>query len=119
MKMATATRFKLVFFVLPSHLEKCKDAVFAAGAGRYPGPGNYSECCWTTAGIGQFRPGDTAQPHIGTVGKLEIQEEVRVETLCQDHNIAKEAVKALKLYVPNLWQESNFTLLMDSQGSSI
>ena len=38
----------------------CKSAIFAAGAGRYPGPGGYTECAFTTKGIGQFRPGDAA-----------------------------------------------------------
>jgi hypothetical protein len=79
--MATSIRFKLIFFVPPSALEACKTAIFAAGAGRYPGPGNYTECCWTSLGIGQFRPGGTANPNIGSVGVLEKVGEVRVETL--------------------------------------
>lgn len=68
---SAAIRFKLVFFVPLSPLAECKITVFAAGAGRYPGPGNYTECCFTTLGTGQFRPGDTANPNIGTVGALE------------------------------------------------
>src|ERR1700722_19732904 len=92
-----AARFKLVFFVPPSALVACKPAVFAAGAGRYPGPGNYTECCWTTMGKGQFRPGDTANPHIGSVGVLEEVEEARVETLCLGEDVARKAVEALKM----------------------
>ncbi|ORY57882.1 GTP cyclohydrolase 1 type 2/Nif3 [Pseudomassariella vexata] len=87
--------YKLVFFVPPSNLAACKTAIFGAGAGRYPG-GKYTECCWTATGTGQFRPGDTANPHIGTVGELEHTEEVRVETLCLDMEIAKRSVAALK-----------------------
>ena len=78
--VSAAARFRLVFFVPPSALEACKAAIFAAGAGRYPGPGNYTECCWTTMGTGQFRPGDTANPHIGIVGVLKQAEEARVGT---------------------------------------
>jgi len=92
-----ATRFKLVFFVPLSALEVCKAAVFAAGAGRYPGPGNYTECCWTATGTGQFRPGDAANPHIGNVGTLEKVEEARVETLCIGEDVARKAVEALKV----------------------
>ena len=77
-------------------LAACKAAVFAAGAGRYPGAGNYTECCWTVVGKGQFRPGATANPHIGSVGKLEEVEEARVETLCVGEDTVREAVKALK-----------------------
>ena len=94
--VSTAARFKLVFFAPESALKACKIAIFAAGAGRYPGPGNYTECCWTAMGIGQFRPGDTANPNIGSVGKLEEVKELRVETLCVGEDVAKKAVDALK-----------------------
>ncbi|KKK21444.1 hypothetical protein AOCH_000136 [Aspergillus ochraceoroseus] len=63
--MATA-KFKLFFHVPPAALEACKAAVFAAGAGRYPGPGQYTETCFVIPGRGQFRPGATANPNIGT-----------------------------------------------------
>jgi hypothetical protein len=92
---ATA-RYKLIFFVPPSALSACKTAIFAAGAGRYPGPGKYTECCWTAMGTGQFRPGDTANPHIGSVGVLEEVAEARVETLCLGADVARKAVEALK-----------------------
>jgi hypothetical protein len=91
----TATKFRLVFFTPVHGLEACKAAVFAAGAGRYPG-GKYTECCWTSLGNGQFRPGDAANPHIGEVGKLEHTEEVRVEVMCFGEEISRKAVAALK-----------------------
>lgn len=94
--MTTVTRFKLVFHVPTVSLAKCKEAIFTAGAGRYPGPGNYTECCWTVAGTGQFRPGDAAKPHLGKVGQLEEVEETRVETICVGEEVARNAVKALK-----------------------
>ncbi|KAL3955004.1 hypothetical protein ACCO45_010567 [Purpureocillium lilacinum] len=43
-----------------------------------------------------FRPGDAANPHIGTVGALEETPEVRVETLCVGTDVARKAVEALK-----------------------
>ncbi|OCL04307.1 structural toxin protein RtxA [Glonium stellatum] len=92
----TLPRFKLVFTVPPTHLSACKSAVFAAGAGRYPGPGGYTECCFMSRGAGQFRPGSEANPAIGEVGKLEELEVVRVETLCQGRECAEKAVEALK-----------------------
>jgi hypothetical protein len=94
--MTTATRFRLVFNVPTLSLAKCKEAIFTAGAGRYPGPGNYTECCWTVVGTGQFRPGDAAKPHLGQVGQLEEVEEARVETICVGEDVARDAVKALK-----------------------
>ncbi|KAH6631343.1 GTP cyclohydrolase 1 type 2/Nif3 [Chaetomium tenue] len=93
---AALTRYKLVFHVPPAALEACKAAIFAAGAGRYPGPGNYTEVCYTTLGTGQFRPGATANPHIGKAGTLEHVEEARVETLCVGEEVVRRAVQALK-----------------------
>ncbi|KAL2073711.1 hypothetical protein VTL71DRAFT_11037 [Oculimacula yallundae] len=92
---ATAAKFKLVFHTPIHSLEPCKAAVFAAGAGRYPG-GKYTEVCWSVTGKGQFRPGDAANPHTGEVGKLEHTEEVRVEVMCFGEETARKAVAALK-----------------------
>ncbi|KAI0017889.1 hypothetical protein F4780DRAFT_753627 [Xylariomycetidae sp. FL0641] len=72
-----AARFSLVFHVPTSAAASCKSAIFAAGAGRQ---GNYSECCWTATGVGQFRPAHGANPAIGKVGSKEEVEEARVET---------------------------------------
>ncbi|KAK0717825.1 GTP cyclohydrolase 1 type 2/Nif3 [Lasiosphaeria miniovina] len=93
---SVVARYKLVFHVPPAALDACKAAIFGAGAGRYPGAGNYTECCWTTLGTGQFRPGDAANPHIGKVGELEFVDEARVETLCLGEDVVRKAVAALK-----------------------
>ncbi|KAF2836516.1 hypothetical protein M501DRAFT_939584 [Patellaria atrata CBS 101060] len=100
--------YKLVFFVPSASLNTCKTAMIAAGAGRFPGPGSYTECCWTTTGTGQFRPGDAAKPHIGALGQLEQVEEVRVETLCVGEEVAREAVNALKKAHP--YEESAYEM---------
>ncbi|KAK6952906.1 hypothetical protein Daesc_005203 [Daldinia eschscholtzii] len=93
---AALQRFTLIFYAPTSAVAACKSAIFSAGAGRYPGRGNYTECSWQTLGTGQFRPGDAANPHIGSVGALEEVPEVRVETLCVGEDVVKRAVKALK-----------------------
>jgi hypothetical protein len=100
---SAAARFKLIFFVPSPALAACKAAIFAAGAGRYPGPGNYTECCWTAFGTGQVRAGDAANPNIGKVGELEEVQEARVETLCLGEDVVRKAVKALKRYVLSLF----------------
>lgn len=56
----------------------------------------YTECCWTTLGTGQFRPGDGANPHLGSVGTLEEVEEARCEVLCVGEDVARRAVGALR-----------------------
>ena len=90
------TRYKLVFFAPPISLPPIKEAIFATGAGSYPGAGSYTKCAFTTPGIGQFVPGDDAKPAIGEPGKPEEVGEARVEILCVGNSVAKEAVAALK-----------------------
>jgi hypothetical protein len=88
--------YTLCFTVPESHVAACKAAIFAAGAGRHP-DSKYTECCWCTSGTGQFRPGDSARPDLGTVGELEFVPEVRVETPCVGKDVVRRAVMALKL----------------------
>lgn len=97
MSTSATPRYKLVFFVPLAALSACKTAVFAAGAGRHPDAGDYTEWCFTSVGTGQFRPGVAARPHIGTAGgALEEVPEARVETLCVGTEVVREAVEALK-----------------------
>lgn len=91
---ALGDRYKLVFFVPHSHLESCKEAVFATGAGTFPG-GKYTKTCFQSPGIGQFLPNEGANPNIGSVGALEKVEEMKVEILCVGREVMQEAVKAL------------------------
>lgn len=89
-------RYTLVFYAPAEAVAACKAAIFRVGAGRYPGPGGYTEVCWSTSGNGQFRPGSTANPTIGNPGELEELAEVRVETLCVGTDVVKAAVATLK-----------------------
>lgn len=87
---------KLVFFVPIENVEQVKQAVFDAGAGRQ---GLYEHCCWQTKGIGQFRPLEGANPHIGSVNQVERVEEYRVEILC-DEGCIEAVVSALRTAHP-------------------
>ena len=87
-------RYKLIFFVPASDAETWKEAVFSTGAGSFPG-GQYTKACFQTSGMGQFLPGDGANPVIGATGELERVEEIRVEVLCVGGSVMKQAVEAL------------------------
>lgn len=87
-------RYKLVFFVPTENAEACKDAIFATGAGTFPG-GKYTKACFQTVGTGQFLPGDGANPAVGAVGALERCEELRVEVMCLGREVMLNAVKEL------------------------
>ncbi|RVD82803.1 uncharacterized protein DFL_007214 [Arthrobotrys flagrans] len=101
MLSSTSTqRYKLIYFVPVKDLDTTKAAIFAAGAGRYIGRGNYTECAWVALGTGQFRPGDAANPHIGKVGELEKIEEARVETLVIGEELTRKVVQVLKSVHP-------------------
>jgi len=97
MSSSIKDRYKLIYTVLPSHLEATKDAIFAAGGGSYTN-GKYIKCSFEVTGHGQFVPVAEAGavPHTGTAGKLERVEEVRVEITCTGKEVTKAAVAALK-----------------------
>ncbi|GIJ88587.1 hypothetical protein Asppvi_007511 [Aspergillus pseudoviridinutans] len=95
MSTAIPDRYKLIFFVPHSHLEQCKEAIFATGAGTFPG-GKYRKCAFQMPGQGQFLPAGDANPAIGSVGQLETVEEMKVEIMCLGRSVMLEAVEALK-----------------------
>lgn len=96
--MSTASnapdRYKLVFFAPTENAETCKEAIFAVGAGSFPG-GKYTKCCFQTPGIGQFLPNEGANPAIGAVGEVERCEELRVEVMCLGRDVMLKAVSEL------------------------
>jgi hypothetical protein len=69
---------KLVVFVPHEALDRVRDAVFAAGAGRI---GDYERCSWYTDGTGTFLGGETTDPAVGERGVEERVPEARLETV--------------------------------------
>jgi hypothetical protein len=82
---------KLVWFVPEEALERTRDAVFAAGAGRI---GEYERCSWYAKGTGTFLAREGADPAVGEVGREERVSELRVETVVPAER-AREIVRAL------------------------
>ncbi|NJB35993.1 Nif3-like dinuclear metal center hexameric protein [Croceivirga sp. JEA036] len=66
---------KLVTYVPKSHAQQVTDALFAAGAGAL---GNYSHCSFKTEGQGSFLATEGANPTLGTIGTLHVEEELQV-----------------------------------------
>ena len=69
---------KLVVFVPAEKADHVRDAIAGAGAGTI---GDYDHCTFSTAGEGRFRPLDGANPTIGSVGNVEVVDEVRIESV--------------------------------------
>lgn len=74
----TNFNYKLIVFVPCGYQAKVKESIFKAGAGTI---GNYTECCFTSKGIGEFKPIDSATPFIGQTGNLEAVDEIKIEVL--------------------------------------
>lgn len=77
---------KLVVFVPEKNADKIRQALGEAGAGKI---GDYSFCSYSIKGIGRFKPGDNANPHIGQTGKLEQVNEERIEVACKKDQVEK------------------------------
>ncbi|MHB8858340.1 MAG: Nif3-like dinuclear metal center hexameric protein [Thermoleophilia bacterium] len=69
---------KLAVFVPPEDLDRVRAGLFAAGAG---GIGDYRHCSWVTEGKGTFLPMEGAHPAVGKVGRDEVADELRLETV--------------------------------------
>lgn len=82
----------IAFYAPPDHVERIKQAMFEAGAGRI---GNYACCAWQTTGTGQFMPLPAANPYVGEPDLLEKLTECRVEMVCED-TVVEATVQALK-----------------------
>ncbi len=73
---------KIVVFAPAESAEAIRLALAGAGAGAI---GDYDSCSFTTVGEGRFRPLEGAHPAIGTVGRGEQVDEVRIESVCARH----------------------------------
>jgi hypothetical protein len=69
---------KLVVFVPAEALDRVRDALFEAGAGRI---GDYERCSWYTEGTGTFFGGEDTDPSVGEAGREERVPELRLETV--------------------------------------
>jgi dinuclear metal center YbgI/SA1388 family protein len=82
---------KLTTYAPVNMAEKLKNALFAAGAGTI---GNYSHCSFTTLGTGSFMPEEEANPTIGEIGQVHLEEEVQIN-LTFTASVEKKVLQAL------------------------
>lgn len=87
---------KLAFYVPNDHLEKVRNAVFEAGAGHI---GLYSNCSFSSAGLGTFLPHDGTSPFSGKLNELSIEKEQKLETILPNFKL-NEVIAAMKLSHP-------------------
>ena len=88
---------KIVVFVPEENADEVRQALGEAGAGKI---GEYSFCSYSIKGVGRFKPSDSANPHIGSAGKIESVDEERIEVACEKEQAAKiiEVIKKVHPY---------------------
>ncbi len=86
---------KVVVFVPHDHVDRVAEAMYDAGAGMFS---KYDKCSFRGEGIGTFRGMNDARPFLGTVGKLEKAQEVRLEMLCESWKIGAVLSAMLKAH---------------------
>lgn len=86
---------KLVVFVPESHADAIREVLGNAGAGFI---GSYSHCSFSADGEGRFLPGDDTNPFIGEAGKLEMVDEVRIETIVPEPLVKKVVTAMIKAH---------------------
>ncbi len=87
--------YKLVIFVPESDIGAMKEELGRQGAGWI---GNYSHCSFATGGIGSFKPLENTKPYIGTPGKIEEVDEVRIETIVKEGDLERTLKAVLKVH---------------------
>ncbi len=67
---------KLTVFVPLENVSEVQEALFKIGAGAI---GNYSNCSFTSTGMGSFKGNDFSKPSIGKKNQLHIEEEIQLQ----------------------------------------
>lgn len=86
---------KLVVFAPASHAEVLRSGLFETGAGHI---GNYDSCSFNLIGKGSFRGGENTSPFSGKKGKLNFEEEIRIETIFLKHQQSGIIKKLIELH---------------------
>lgn len=102
---------KLITFCPVDKAEQLRKSLFEAGSGTI---GNYSECSFTTSGIGTFKAETGAQPYVGELGAQHQEKEERIEVIYPSH-VESKLLKALFLAHP--YEEVAFDLIQLSNAN--
>lgn len=83
---------KIITFVPAAALDRVRDALAGAGAGRI---GRYGKCSFTMPGEGTFEGDADTNPAVGKAGRFERVAEVRLEMVCH-RSLLADALVALR-----------------------
>ncbi len=88
--------YKIFVTVPESHTDILIDEMSKAGAGIV---GNYTHCAFITKGLGNYKSSESANPFIGSVGKLFREPEDKVEMILPKDKL-EVVLKAIKKVHP-------------------
>lgn len=90
---------KLIVFSPKSHSEIIKETLFKAGAGNIA---NYSDCSFSTEGIGTFKGNKLSNPNVGIPEIRSVENEVKIEVIIP--NYLKNSILS-QLFVVHPYEE--------------
>lgn len=93
---------KLTTYAPITEVETIKNALFKVGAGQI---GNYSNCSFTTNGMGSFNPNQDANPTTGKIGENHIESETQINITFHKH---LEAAVLKTLFETHSYEEIAF-----------
>jgi dinuclear metal center YbgI/SA1388 family protein len=96
---------KLSVFVPTEDTHKLRTALFKAGAGEI---GNYSECSFSSEGMGTFKANENASPHVGEINKIHFEAESKLEVIFPSY-LQSQVIEALLASHP--YEEVAYDLL--------
>lgn len=82
---------KLVTYTIPENVEKVRNALFDAGAGKI---GNYEGCSFNSQGIGTYMGNENSNPEIGERFEFVEAKEIKIEVTYEKH-LQSKILKAL------------------------
>lgn len=90
-------RVKILVTIPIKNVKEVRNAICEAGAGEIGT--NYTNCSFSTKGIGTFKPVNNANPYIGEKNKLEFVEEEKLEVICNIDKV-KNVISILRKVHP-------------------
>lgn len=82
---------KLITYTIPENVEKVRNALFDAGAGKI---GNYEDCSFNSQGIGTYMGNENSNPEIGERFEFVETQEIKIEVTFEKY-LQSKILKAL------------------------
>ncbi len=86
---------KLAVYTPKTHAGQVRKSLGDIGVGHI---GDYSHCTFNGEGIGTFLPMENTNPYIGSIGKIEEVEEIKIETILREEDIDRVLTELMNVH---------------------